>query len=183
MRAYLHTYPTLVHPVDILPTTTPTSLLASLSLTGTIKNSYGSTISANSFIFDHVHDQHDLYLIATGTAASLPSTASTSSALPQTLSNYSFSDSTSYVTVRLPLPNPSNIRASFAQRSFEVLVTSGGTEFKFACPRTHGLVMPDGSSARVAKDGAAVVVKLKKLKDEVWFDLFKKKAIGDTDAM
>ncbi len=178
MRAYVHGSSGLVYPVDILPETTPTTLLKSLSLFGELRNSYGSVLDKALPVLPHVVDHGDLYL-------STPSAPSSQSAPAQSLTSFSWEDSDEVVTVRFPVKNPEILSCKFQDRSFELLVSSDGAPFRFRCGRTHGLIDPAKCAYRVSKN-STVVVKLRKLggkADGPWFDLFKKKAIGDTDAV
>ena len=92
------------------------------------------------------------------------------------------------VIVRIPFTGAkaelktSQIACSFDTRSFQVLVNSyRGHNWRFSCPRTHAVIIPELCSFRIGSD--SVVVSLSKLKAEPWHDLFKKRAIGDTDAL
>jgi hypothetical protein len=177
VRAYVHGNAGLVYPVDVTPELTVASLFKQLSISGDLKNAYGRILEKSALVESHLVEHNDLYL-------STPSSSSIT-AIPQALTAFSWEDSDEFVTVRLSVKNPENIRCSFQERSFDVLVHSSGQEFRFRCPRTHGLMDPTKCTFRASKN-SAVVVKLRKLggkADGAWFDLFKKKAIGDTDAL
>jgi hypothetical protein len=72
------------------------------------------------------------------------------------------------------------VKCNFGVRQFEVLIHGATEQWRFACSKTHAEMDPAECSFAVRKD--RVTLKLRKAKDEeVWFDLFKKRAIGDDD--
>jgi len=76
---------------------------------------------------------------------------------------------------------PSAVRSNFGERSFELLVDGyDGKNYRFACYKTHGEMKPDECKHVVRANRVNLVLRKAKEKD-IWFDLFKKKAVGDTD--
>jgi len=79
---------------------------------------------------------------------------------------------------RLP---PENVRAHFDVRAFELLVEGlDGKNLRFACYKTHGEMKPELCKCVVRANRVNLILRKAKEKD-IWFDLFKKRAIGDDD--
>lgn len=75
----------------------------------------------------------------------------------------------------------SQVRSNFNERQFELLVDDyNGKNLRFACYKTHGEMKFDQCKHVVRANRVNLLIKKAKEKD-VWFDLFKKKAIGDDD--
>lgn len=76
---------------------------------------------------------------------------------------------------------PSQIRVNFSERQFELLIDGyNGKNLRFACYKTHGEMKADECKHVVRANRINLVIRKAKEKD-IWFDLFKKKAIGETD--
>ena len=107
----------------------------------------------------------------------------------KSLTRYSWEDKdNSRVVVRLPFAGAkeklkeSDVECIFDVRSFTVRVLAERADgWQFSCPRTHASIDPSKCSFRITKDD--VVLSLGKVVQEGWYDLFKKKSIGDTDAL
>jgi len=105
----------------------------------------------------------------------------------ETLTKYSFEDADDRrVKVFIPLDNvgklePENVTAQFGLRAFELLVHGlNGKNYRLGCSKTHAEI--DETRCSYAVRANRVTLTLRKKKDgDVWFDLFKKKAIGDKD--
>eukprot|EP00742_Colponemidia_sp_Colp-10_P003194 GILJ01003403.1.p1 GENE.GILJ01003403.1~~GILJ01003403.1.p1 ORF type:complete len:257 (+),score=38.12 GILJ01003403.1:60-773(+) len=101
-----------------------------------------------------------------------------------TLGSYSYEDADQFVSVSVSLDGVGSLPAdqvttSFASTSFELLIRNhNGKNYRFAVPRLHAAIVPSECSHRVRPN--RVIVKLKKeKKEDHWFDLMKKKAIGE----
>lgn len=103
-----------------------------------------------------------------------------------TITTYTWEDHDDTVKVLLPLEGvgklePSQIRSQFGERCFEVLIEGWeGKKLRFATYKTHGEMTPEECKHVVRANRVNLVLKKAKEKD-VWFDLFKKRAIGDDD--
>jgi hypothetical protein len=76
---------------------------------------------------------------------------------------------------------PGNIRTNFGVRQFELLVDGyNGKNVRFACNKTHAEMKPDECKHIIRANRVNLLLRKAKEKD-VWFDLFKKRAIGDDD--
>jgi len=76
---------------------------------------------------------------------------------------------------------PGQVRAHFGPRAFELLVEGiGGKNKRFACYKTHGDMKPEECKHVVRANRVNLILKKAKESDH-WFDLFKKRAIGDDD--
>merc|ERR1712232_1227770 len=76
---------------------------------------------------------------------------------------------------------PGNIRSNFGVRQFELLVDGyNGKNLRFACNKTHAEMKPEECKHVVRANRVNLLLRKAKEKD-VWFDLFKKRAIGDDD--
>ncbi|CAD7967298.1 unnamed protein product [Amoebophrya sp. A25] len=105
----------------------------------------------------------------------------------ETLTSYSFSDyNSTTVKVFILLPGigkipPDQIKSNFGERSFEVLVHGYNKKnWRLGCAKTHALVIPD-KCRHVIRDNKITLVLHKATAGDIWFDLFKKKAIGDEE--
>lgn len=105
----------------------------------------------------------------------------------ETITTYTWEDHDgNIVKVLLPLEGvgklpPGAVRSQFGERSFEVLVDGYyGKNLRFATWKTHGEMNPDECKHMVRANRVTLVLKKAKEKD-IWFDLFKKRAIGDDD--
>ncbi|CAJ1442840.1 unnamed protein product, partial [Effrenium voratum] len=105
----------------------------------------------------------------------------------ETLSSYTWEDSDETVKVLVQMDgvgklNPEQVRSSFGERSFELLVDGlQGRNLRFACYKTHGEMKPEECKHVVRANRVNLILRKAKDKDH-WFDLFKKRAIGDDDA-
>ncbi|CAL1153634.1 unnamed protein product [Cladocopium goreaui] len=104
----------------------------------------------------------------------------------ETLDSYTWEDSDKFVKVLVPMDgvgrlNPEQVHSRFGDRSFELLVEGlNGKNIRFACYKTHGEVNPLECKHIVRANRVNLI--LRKAKDtDHWFDLFKKRAIGDDD--
>mmetsp|Transcript_57746 Transcript_57746/g.146514 ORF Transcript_57746/g.146514 Transcript_57746/m.146514 type:complete len:276 (-) Transcript_57746:72-899(-) len=105
----------------------------------------------------------------------------------ETITTYTWEDhDDSTVKVLLPLDGvgklePSAVRAQFGLRCFEILIDGyHGKNLRFATYKTHGEMTPDECKYMIRANRITIV--LRKAKDrDIWFDLFKKRAIGDDD--
>lgn len=105
----------------------------------------------------------------------------------ESVTTYTWEDNDGdFVKVLVPLEGvgkllPERVRSNFGTRSFELLVEGlGGKNLRFACYKTHGEIKPEECKHVVRANRVNLV--LRKAKDkEHWFDLFKKRAIGDDD--
>jgi len=90
------------------------------------------------------------------------------------------------VKVLVPLEGVGKLDASqvsvkFSERQFELLIDGyNGKNLRFACYKTHGEMKVDECKHVVRANRVNLVIRKAKEKD-VWFDLFKKRAIGDDD--
>lgn len=76
---------------------------------------------------------------------------------------------------------PSQVRSNFGERTFELLIDGyQGKKLRFACSKTHSEVKPEECKHVVRANRINLVLKKAKEKD-IWFDLFKKRAIGDDE--
>eukprot|EP00933_Yihiella_yeosuensis_P001661 TRINITY_DN10278_c0_g1_i1.p1 TRINITY_DN10278_c0_g1~~TRINITY_DN10278_c0_g1_i1.p1 ORF type:complete len:278 (-),score=59.25 TRINITY_DN10278_c0_g1_i1:46-879(-) len=76
---------------------------------------------------------------------------------------------------------PQQITAQFGVRAFELLIDGyNGKRLRFACYKTHGDMKPEECKHVVRANRVNLVLRKAKEKD-IWFDLFKKRAIGDDD--
>jgi len=105
----------------------------------------------------------------------------------ETLDSYTWEDNDGdTVKVLVPLDgvgklSPEKVRAHFGERSFELLVEGlGGRNVRFACYKTHGEMKPEECKHVVSANRVNLILRKAKDKDH-WFDLFKKRAIGDDD--
>merc|ERR1719253_858496 len=106
----------------------------------------------------------------------------------ESISGYSWEDAngtTVKVSISLdmvPRLTKDMVSVNFGQRQFEVLV-DGERKWRFACSKTHAEMQPDACTFSVSEGSKRVTLRIRKAKDdEVWFDLFKKRAVGDDDA-
>lgn len=73
------------------------------------------------------------------------------------------------------------VKSHFADRAFELLIDGyNGKKLRFACYKTHG-EMEVAECKHVVRANRVNIVIKKAKKDDIWFDLFKKRAIGDDD--
>ncbi|CAE7240753.1 PRIM1, partial [Symbiodinium natans] len=105
----------------------------------------------------------------------------------ETLDSYTWEDNDGEtVKVLVPLDgvgklSPEKVRSHFGERSFELLVEGiGGRNVRFACYKTHGELKPEECKHVVRANRVNLILRKAKEKDH-WFDLFKKRAIGDDD--
>merc|ERR1740117_444422 len=105
----------------------------------------------------------------------------------ETITTYTWEDhSDDTVKVLVPLDgvgklDASQVRVQFSDRQFELLVDGyNGKNLRFACYKTHGEMKVDECKHVVRANRVNLVIRKAKEKD-IWFDLFKKKAIGETD--
>mmetsp|Transcript_92743 Transcript_92743/g.262276 ORF Transcript_92743/g.262276 Transcript_92743/m.262276 type:complete len:265 (-) Transcript_92743:83-877(-) len=105
----------------------------------------------------------------------------------ETISSYTWEDHDGgTVKVLLPLDGvgklpPEQVRSRFDVRAFELLIDGyNGRNLRFACYKTHGEMTPEECKHVVRANRINLVLRKAKEKD-IWFDLFKKKAIGDND--
>lgn len=104
----------------------------------------------------------------------------------ESITTYTWEDHDSTVKVLLPLEGvgrlPSGaVRSQFGLRSFEVLIDGyNGKNLRFATYKTHGEMSAEECKHMVRANRVTIVLKKGKEKD-IWFDLFKKRAIGDDD--
>jgi len=105
----------------------------------------------------------------------------------ETITSYTWEDhDDNTVKVLVPMDGvgklpPSAVRSSFGERAFELLVDGyDGKNYRFACYKTHGEMKPDECKHVVRANRVNLVLRKAKEKD-IWFDLFKKRAVGDTD--
>lgn len=105
----------------------------------------------------------------------------------ETITSYSWEDHDSdTVKVWIPLDGvgklpKEDIEAKFGERQFELLIRNyQGKNLRFACSKTHSDVDPEKCKYMVRGNKVTLVLRKAKEKD-IWFDLFKKKAIGDND--
>lgn len=104
----------------------------------------------------------------------------------ETINKYTWEDHDDHVKVLVPLDgvgklNASQIRSNFSTRQFELLVDGyGGKNLRFACNKTHGEMKGEDCKHVVRANRVNLVLRKAKEKD-IWFDLFKKKAIGDDE--
>lgn len=76
---------------------------------------------------------------------------------------------------------PEQVKVNFGVREFELLVDGyNGKNLRFACYKTHGEMKPEECKHVVRADRVNLILRKAKEKD-IWFDLFKKRAIGDDD--
>lgn len=105
----------------------------------------------------------------------------------ETISTYTWEDHDNEVKVLVPLDGvgklpPESVRSRFGVREFELLIDGyQGKKLRFACYKTHGEMKPEQCRHVVRANRINLI--LPKAKDrDIWFDLFKKRAIGDDDA-
>lgn len=105
----------------------------------------------------------------------------------ETITSYTWEDKDGdTVKVLIPLDGvgklpPSQVRSSYAERAFELLIDDYcGKNLRFACYKTHGEMKPEECKHVVRANRVNLVLRKAKEKD-IWFDLFKKRAIGDED--
>jgi len=105
----------------------------------------------------------------------------------ETITSYTWEDhSDDTVKVLVPLDGigklpASQVRSQFNERQFELLVDGyNGKNLRFACYKTHGEMKFEECKHVVRANRVNLVIRKGKEKD-IWFDLFKKKAIGETD--
>jgi hypothetical protein len=104
----------------------------------------------------------------------------------ESLTAYSWEDANG-TTVKVSVPfegvgalGANAVKVNFGERQFEVLIHGAEKKWRFACSKTHAEMDPAQCSYAVRS--SRITLKIRKAKDdEVWFDLFKKKAIGDND--
>ena len=166
------------------------SLLPVSDRNGSFQSAYKTPIADHAKVSSYLNDYNDFYIKTTTSQPIKPPAANAIDVSAyKSITAYAYEDKDDgRVIVRIPFAGakadvaPSQINASFDTRSFQVLVHSyRGHSWRFSCPRTHAALVPERCSFRIASD--AVVVSLAKLKAEPWHDLFKKRAIGDTDAL
>merc|ERR1712113_469654 len=105
----------------------------------------------------------------------------------ETINSYTWEDHDDWtVKVLVPLDgvgklSPDQVVSNFGVRSFELLIKNyNGKNLRFACYKTHGEMTVEECKHVVRANRVNLVIKKAKHKD-IWFDLFKKKAIGDDD--
>jgi hypothetical protein len=105
----------------------------------------------------------------------------------ETITSYTWEDhNDDTVKVLVPLDGvgrlpPEKVRARFSDRQFELLIDDyNGKNLRFACYKTHGEMKPEECKHVVRANRVNLVIRKAKEKD-IWFDLFKKKCIGDDD--
>jgi len=105
----------------------------------------------------------------------------------ETITSYTWEDHDGdTVKVLVPLDGvgklpPEQVRSSFGVREFELLVDGyNGKKLRFACYKTHGEMKPQECKHVVRANRVNLILRKAKEKD-IWFDLFKKRAIGDDD--
>jgi len=152
---------------------------------GSISSNFKTAIPDKAVLSSYLYEYNDFYLNTKTSQPSRHTPAKVADVMAyDSITAYSWEDRESKVVVRIPVPNGpialSDIQCSFQERSFEVCIR-GKPSLRFHCPRTHALISPEGCSFRLSKD--SVVVSLAKFKSETWFDLFKKRTIGDSEAL
>lgn len=107
----------------------------------------------------------------------------------ETITSYTWEDGGhegDTVKVLVPLDGvgklePSAVQSHFGVRSFELLVHGyNGKNLRFACYKTHAEMKPEECKHVVRANRVNLLLRKAKEKD-IWFDLFKKRAIGDDD--
>mmetsp|Transcript_38414 Transcript_38414/g.90375 ORF Transcript_38414/g.90375 Transcript_38414/m.90375 type:complete len:277 (-) Transcript_38414:92-922(-) len=105
----------------------------------------------------------------------------------ESITSYTWEDhDDNTVKVLVPLDGvgklePACVQARFGKRCFELLVDGyNGKNLRFACAKTHGEMIPEDCKHVVRANRINLLIRKAKEKD-VWFDLFKKRAIGDDD--
>jgi len=105
----------------------------------------------------------------------------------ETITSYTWEDHDGdTVKVLIPLDGvgklaPESIRSHFDVRAFELLIDGyNGKKLRFATSKAHGEMRPADCKHVVRANRVNLVLKKAKEKD-IWFDLFKKRAIGDDD--
>lgn len=105
----------------------------------------------------------------------------------ETITTYTWEDHDGdTVKVLLPLEGvgklpPEAVRSQYGPRAFEVLIDGyNGRKLRFATHKTHGEMKPEECKHAVRANRVTLVLRKAKEKD-IWFDLFKKRAIGDDD--
>merc|ERR1719240_2523720 len=105
----------------------------------------------------------------------------------ETITSYTWEDHDGdTVKVLVPLDGvgklpASQVRSHFSDRQFELLVDGyNGKNLRFACYKTHGEMKAEECKHVVRANRVNIVIRKAK-KDDIWFDLFKKRAIGDDD--
>mmetsp|Transcript_73969 Transcript_73969/g.128339 ORF Transcript_73969/g.128339 Transcript_73969/m.128339 type:complete len:278 (+) Transcript_73969:102-935(+) len=105
----------------------------------------------------------------------------------ETITSYTWEDhSDDTVKVLIPLDGvgkleKDKVRSSFGPRGFELLVEGyNGKNLRFACSKTHSEITPEECKHVVRANRVNLVLRKAKEKD-IWFDLFKKRAIGDDE--
>lgn len=104
----------------------------------------------------------------------------------ETLDSYTWEDAEETVKVLVPMEGvgkllPTQVTSHFGERSFELLVDGlQGRKLRFACYKTHGEMKPEECKHVVRANRVNLILRKAKEKDH-WFDLFKKRAIGDDD--
>lgn len=105
----------------------------------------------------------------------------------ETITTYTWEDhDDNTVKVLVPLDGVGKlpaaaVRSNFGLRCFELLIDGyDGKNLRFACAKTHAEMKPDECKHVVRANRVNLVIKKGKEKD-IWFDLFKKRAIGDDD--
>lgn len=105
----------------------------------------------------------------------------------ETLTTYTWEDHDGdTVKVLVPLEGvgrlpPSQVKTQFGVRQFELLIEGyNGKNLRFACYKTHGEMDAAQCKHIVRANRVNLIIKKSKEKD-IWFDLFKKRAIGDDD--
>jgi len=104
----------------------------------------------------------------------------------ETITTYNWEDHDNQVKVLLPLEGvgklpPGAVRSQFGLRSFEVLIDGyNGKNLRFATHKTHGEMKAEECKHVVRANRVNLVLQKGKEKD-IWFDLYKKRAIGDDD--
>jgi len=105
----------------------------------------------------------------------------------ETITSYTWEDhNDDTVKVLVPLEGvgklpPSAVNARFGVREFELLIEDyNGKNLRFACYKTHGEMKP-GECKHVVRANRVNLVLRKAKEKDIWFDLFKKRAIGDDD--
>ena len=205
-QVYVHSSNGCCYPVLVEETATFSDLYGLIGLSGgsaRFWSVFQTKIDDEALVSSYVYGSNDFFLteaqesckvqqpaskqIIAQASASSDHLSATSPIIYQPIPSYSWEDKdSSRVILRLPFINAkselkdTDISTEFAARSFTILVGPyRGFHWKFSCQRTHGPI--ESISPRISKD--SVVLTLNKAVQEPWFDLFKKKAVGDADAL
>ena len=174
MRVYIHSHDKVI-PLNVTESETAEALITRLGTgEGQLFTNYKTLIPPKSAVSNFLNDHNDLFFKPNRILG-----------IPTALTDYSWEDKERIVLVRIPLPKEigtvDGVSADFQERLFDLLITAKNQQWRFKCPRTHGLIDPSKCAYKLANN--SVTVTLGKLKIEPWFDVFKRKAIGDSDPM